>query len=198
MVCHVEAATALGDQAPGTFRDAVASLRSWKPDRRISMSEINAPGNIAPYAHALAASISRIGEPEAEGRLVLLHDPDGHESWQGTLRLVSYLSVDIDEDMYTDPMLTSVAWSWLVDGLGTVSADYLALGGTVTCTTETRFGSLRDPDEFSSDATESTLRIRASWTPRDTDLGAHLHGWSKHLAAAAGLPPDEITSSTRR
>ncbi|GAA4898466.1 Protein of unknown function (DUF3000) [Stackebrandtia albiflava] len=186
------AATALGDQAPGIFRDAVASLRAWRPDRRISITEISAPRGIAPYAFAVSAEVGASDSPGTSGRLVLLHDPAGHPAWEGTLRLVTHLSVAVDEDMYTDPVLSTVAWAWLVDGLTDAAADHAAIGGTVTCTTETRFGALRDPDEFPRDATEATLDIRASWSPVGTDLTPHLQGWCLLLAAAAGLPPDEF------
>ncbi|GAB3956502.1 hypothetical protein GCM10027614_68920 [Micromonospora vulcania] len=31
----------------------------------------------------------------ANGRLILLHDPVGHEAWQGTLRLVTYVTAEL-------------------------------------------------------------------------------------------------------
>lgn len=192
MVCLVAAATALGDQAPSIFRDAVASLRSWQPDRRISMSEIAAPANIAPHAFAVSGVVNPPWAPEADGKLILLHDPQGQPAWEGTLRLVSFLSVEIDEDMYTDPALTTIAWSWLQTSLELAGAGHLALGGTVTCTTETRFDGLRDDHETTGDATDAHVEIRASWTPDATDLTAHLQAWCRQLAAAAGLPPEEI------
>ena len=33
---------------------------------------------------------------DAFGRLILLHDPDGSEAWDGTMRLVAYIQADLD------------------------------------------------------------------------------------------------------
>ena len=192
MVGLVEAVTALGDQIPGIFRDAVASLRSWRPDRRIRVSEIAAPGGIAPYSYAVSAVARQGVEPPVNGKLVLLHDPRGQSAWEGTLRLVSFLRVEVDDELHTDPMLTHIAWSWLSTGLQVCAAGHIALGGTVTCTIDTRFGGLRDDHESTRDATDAAVEIRASWTPVTADLAPHLRAWCHQLAASAGLPPDEV------
>ena len=139
-VWHVAAATALDDQTPRTFRDAVASLRSWRPDEHVVISEITAPANIAPHSFALSAVAKRPGQSEATGKLVLLHDPQPQTSWRGNLRLVSFLRVNTDHSTDADQTLAVIAWSWLEDGLKLASAPHLALGGTVTCTADTRFG----------------------------------------------------------
>lgn len=182
------AATALNQPAPDTFVRAVTQLRSGTVRARITVAEITAPRHIAPYSFALSAEVNPPQGPETEGRLILLHDPDGHESWNGTLRLVTYLSVAVDTAMADDPMLAPVAWSWLLEGLGGCDARFTAVGGTVTCTNSTRFGDLRDPRDFAAD-TEASLELRASWTPCGDDLAAHARAWQQLLASATGLPP---------
>lgn len=191
-VWHVAAATALDDQTPRTFRDAVASLRSWRPDEHVVISEITAPANIAPHSFALSAVAKRPGQSEATGKLVLLHDPQPQTSWRGNLRLVSFLRVNTDHSTDADQTLAVIAWSWLEDGLKLASAPHLALGGTVTCTADTRFGELRDPADGNVHATDVGLEVRASWTAPTTELTTHLWAWCLQLAAAVQLSPEAV------
>jgi len=175
---------------PETFARAVSHLEAIRPRPEIVLGEVPAPQRLAPYAHAIGASVLR--EPDdhdvATGRLILLHDPAGHEAWHGTLRLVTYITAALEPDLATDPLLPGVAWSWLVDALHTHDAEYLALGGTVTQTLSTRFGELAGP------ATAADVEIRASWTPVPDDLAAHARAWYALLASAAGLPPPGVTA----
>ncbi len=53
----------------------------------------------------------------ATGRLVLLHDPDGEQAWDGVLRLVVYVRAEVDAELASDPLLPDVGWSWLTDAL---------------------------------------------------------------------------------
>ncbi|MGH8876536.1 MAG: DUF3000 domain-containing protein [Stackebrandtia sp.] len=184
------AATALDEPAPDSFVRAVNQLRSGTMPSRFTVAEAAAPGHIAPYAFALSAEIHPPQGSNAEGRLILLHDPAGHDSWDGTLRLVTYLSADVDIEMATDPVLAAVAWSWLLEALGACDARFTAAGGTVTCTTSTRFGDLRQPRDFGGDA-DGVLELRASWTPRGDDVAAHARAWQRLLASATGMPPDD-------
>ncbi|MEV4760338.1 DUF3000 domain-containing protein [Micromonospora sp. NPDC049559] len=173
---------------PETFARAVAGLRSTAPRDEIRLEEVTAPQRLAPYAFALSGSVLRDGEEVASGRLILLHDPAGHEAWNGVLRLVTYVTAELESDLAADPLLPTVAWTWLTDGLTGQGAEYRAIGGTVTQTTSTRFGDLAGPPATAD------LELRASWTPVDDDLGAHLRGWCAMLASTAGLPPPGVTA----
>ena len=51
------------------------------------------------------------------GRFVLLHDPAGHETWNGTFRVVTFVRAAVEPEVAADPMLPSVGWSWLVEAL---------------------------------------------------------------------------------
>ena len=53
----------------------------------------------------------------ATGRLVLLHDPAGHEAWQGTFRVVTYVRAELEPEMASDPLLPGVGWAWLTEAL---------------------------------------------------------------------------------
>jgi hypothetical protein len=88
--------------------------------------------------------------------------------------------------MVDDAMFSEVVWSWLVDALAECGAAHHAIGGTVTRTASTRFGSIAAP-EHSVD-----VEIRASWTAEGTDLDHHLVAWLEVLGNAAGLPPPGV------
>ncbi len=130
---------------PELFTRAVAGLRAVAPRSEIRIEEVGAPQRLAPYAFALSAVVVRDTEEVATGRLILLHDPAGHEAWQGTLRLVTYVTAELEMDLAADPLLPGVGWTWLTDALEAHGASYRALGGTVTQTVSTRFGDLAGP-----------------------------------------------------
>jgi hypothetical protein len=174
--------------APDLFRQAVSSLTSTSVRAEVRVEPLRPPQRLAPYSYAIAADV-RVGDGEelATGRLVLLHDPDGVEAWDGVLRLVAFASAELDPQMGVDPMLPAVGWSWLSGALDERAAACRALGGTVTQTTSTRFGDLAGP------RTTIELEMRASWTADDADMSPHLHAFADLLCAAAGLPPEGIT-----
>ncbi|WDZ87642.1 DUF3000 domain-containing protein [Micromonospora cathayae] len=173
---------------PETFARAVAGLRSTTPRAEIVLEEVGAPKRLAPHAFALSASVLRDDDEVTTGRLILLHDPAGHEAWQGTLRLVTYVTAELEADLAADPLLPGVGWTWLTDALDAQDAGYRALGGTVTQTMSTRFGDLAGPPAVGD------IEIRASWTPLTDDLAPHLLGWCALLASTAGLPPPGVTA----
>jgi hypothetical protein len=172
---------------PETFARAVAALRSVRVRSEIQLEEIPPPQRLAPYSFALGADVLRGDDEVATGRLVLLHDPSGQDAWDGTLRVVSFVTAELEPDMAGDPMLAPVGWSWLIDALDAHGARYTAAGGTVTQTSSSRFGDLAGPPDTAD------VELRASWTPLDEQLGPHLEAWCTLLASSAGLPPPGIT-----
>lgn len=177
---------------PETFVRAVASLRAVTPRPEIALEDLDAPRRLAPFAHAIAGTVCRAGEEVATGRLILLHDPTGQDAWEGTLRLVTYVTAELEPELAADPLLPAVGWSWLTDALAAYEAEHTAIGGTVTQTTSTRFGELAGPPSAAD------LEIRASWTPLTEDVSAHLEAWCALLASTAGLPPPGVTALTDR
>jgi hypothetical protein len=173
---------------PETFARAVAGLQAGQPRPEITLEEAPAPQRLAPYAFALSGTVVRGDDEVATGRLILLHEPAGHEAWQGTMRLVTYVTAELEPELAADPLLPTVGWSWLVEALDASGAGYTAIGGTVTQTLSTRFGDLAETP------TQADLEIRASWTPLDDDLTVHLDGWCNLLASTAGLPPPGVTA----
>jgi hypothetical protein len=167
----------------------VESLTGTRVRAEVRVEPLRPPQRLAPFSYAVAAEIiDADGKDLATGRLVLLHDPDGHEAWDGVLRLVAYASAELEDEMGVDPMLPEVGWSWLTGSLDQRSAAYRAAGGTVTQTTSTRFGDLHGP------RTTVSIELRASWTADTADLGPHLLAFVDLLCAAGGLPPEGVTA----
>ncbi len=153
----------------------------YRPE--VVCEEVPAPQRVAPYSAAITADVL-VDEAElATGRLVLLHDPDGHEAWQGTFRCVAYVRAEIDAEMVTDPLLGTVAWSWLTEALDAQGARYETPSGTVTRVASESFGGMSD------EPARAEIELRASWTPVDDAIGAHAQAWGTLLCTAAGLPP---------
>ncbi len=182
--------------APAGFRDAVQELtdalsRGQRPG--LELRTVPAPTRMAPHAVAVAADVDRDGEEVGSGRFVVLHDPDGQDGWQGTTRVVAFVSCEVETEMATDPSLGRVGWSWLTEALEEQGAVHVAAGGTVTRTVSTRFGQIAEPEDASE------VEVRASWTAVEDasgrlDLVAHLQAWCALLSATAGLPPVGVTA----
>ncbi|WP_320783332.1 DUF3000 domain-containing protein [Streptomyces sp. CRN 30] len=176
------------DAAPPPFRAAVEALRGARLRPQIEVDPTPPPQRLAPYAYALEAAVVDGDEDLADGRLVLLHDPAGHDAWQGTFRLVTLVRAELEPEMAADPLLPEVCWSWLT---GALQARGLAPGepsGTVTRAGSHYFGGL------AARPAASQIEIRASWTPREglggvPDTAAHLGAWCDLLAQVGGLPP---------
>jgi hypothetical protein len=185
--------TVAGPPTPAPFTEAVASLRRATPRQELAVTEISAPGNLAPYSIALAADVSpaRHGSDSdlGTGRFILLYDPSAPEAWGGVFRVVCFVQAPLETDIGIDPFLADVAWSWLVDALEAKGAQYEAPSGTATKIISTGYGELADQGDGAQ------IEIRASWTPTDDDFAAHVEGWAELLCMLAGLPPAEGVSS---
>ena len=180
---------------PAVFQAAVAAMNAVEVRPEIELGPIRPPQRLAPFSYALgaevrhpdAAIVPERSEGDAFGRLILLHDPDGAEAWDGTMRLVAYIQADLDSTEAVDPLLPEVAWSWLVDALDARPGQATALGGTVTATTSVRYGDISGPPRAHQ------LELRASWTATTAELGMHVQAFCEVLEHAAGLPPVGVT-----
>ncbi|WP_345041634.1 DUF3000 domain-containing protein [Streptomyces sannanensis] len=179
---------------PLPFRHAVDALLSARLRPEVETERTRPPQRLAPHAYAMEAAVVKDGEELADGRLVLLYDPAGHEAWQGRFRLVTLVRAELEPEMATDPLLPEVCWSWLT---GAHEARGLTCGeasGTVTRAGSYYFGGLAE--RMSS----TQIEIRASWTPREglggvPDTAAHLAAWCDLLCQVAGLPPSGAVDS---
>jgi hypothetical protein len=166
------------------FHEVIEEIKQLKTRTQISISEIPAPQRLAPFAYAISADLVDGDLDVATGRFVLLHDPEGQEAWEGKFRCVTFVRSALETEMESDPLLPDVGWSWFIDALNNLSADYLAPSGTVTRVMSASYGQLSPQDE------SSEIEIRASWTPSDPQkLISHVNAWLELMASAAGLPP---------
>jgi len=179
------------------FESAAKSLRAAAFRSELQVREIPAPERIAPRSIALAAGVVQGSthpaddgdSPYGAGRLILMHDPASSEDWGGEFRIVCFAQAPLEMEIGIDPFIADVAWSWLVDALESRGAAYDYASGTATKTLSTGFGTL----EEQGDAAQ--IEIRASWTPLDTEFGAHAEAWSELLCLLAGLPHHEGVAS---
>ena len=176
-----------GEATPPHFERAVESVRSATVRAEVQLSPAKPPQRLAPFSYAVSASVVVDGEELADGRMVLLHDPDGHEAWQGTFRIVTLTRAELEPEMAADPLLPDVGWSWLIGALDAHTAPYREPSGTVSRCSSHYFGALGDRPA------STQVEIRASWTPGDDgsgpDMRAHLTAWCDLLCTCAGLPP---------
>lgn len=167
------------------FRRAVAALRDAELRPEVVLEEMSRPRGLAPFSAAFAAEVVDEDDNElGSGRIVLLHNPAGHEAWEGTFRVVTLTRADLEPELATDPLLPEVGWSWLMEALQVRGAHHRAPSGTVSRCTSQGFGGL------TAEAQRTEIEVRASWTPAEPgELEAHLHAWADLLCTCAGLPP---------
>ena len=78
-------------ETPQFFATAVESLYQAQLRPEISVGTIRPPQRLAPYSHAIGLEVMHpetdIVTPDSEGdafgRLIILHDPQGEETWNG-------------------------------------------------------------------------------------------------------------------
>jgi hypothetical protein len=173
--------------APAEFRAAVAAMRAAPLRPEVLCEEMPAPQRIAPYSAALSADVTLDGVDVGTGRIILLHDPDGNDAWDGTFRCVAYCRCEVELELVADPMLAHVGWSWLTDALEAHGADFSQASGTVTRVVTESFGGMAD------DGGTAQVEVRASWTPTvgsaGLDIAPHVEAWGELLCTASGLEP---------
>lgn len=168
------------------FADVVETVKAAAVRPQVHLTEVPAPRRIAPHAVAFSAEVidpKNADDVLGTGRFVLLHDPASPEAWHGTWRIVTFARAELESEMATDPALGAVGWDWLLESLKDADAAYSAEAGTVTRVVNESFGGLgQRPSSVE-------LEIRASWTPDESNIAAHLLGWANLMCTVAGLPP---------
>jgi hypothetical protein len=211
---------------PAPFQQALDALRralDGDPGRpELVIEDMPAPQRLAPYSAAVSATVTRDDVDVAVGRLIVLYDPEGRSGWPGDFRVVAYVSADLEPEIAADPLVGSVAWSWLIEALEPIG--YAGVSGTITRAVSESFGDKAD------DPATTELELRASWSPideyapdvqdvgdardaRDTrgiretpadqgrdretggiEIGGHVAAWCEVLCQAAGLPPSGVAA----
>lgn len=170
--------------APQTFRVALDQLRQANTRDEVELNEVPAPAKLAPYAVAMSADVAASnGEALAVGRFIMLYNPEYSEVWDGNFRIVTYIKTRLESDLGEDPLVSEVAWTWMVEALDDAEATYRQPGGTASRVLSQGFGMLDQQIETID------LELRASWTPQGDYLDRHLTAWSDMVCTFAGLPP---------
>lgn len=169
-----------------SFAEAAGEVRAGSFRDDLVVREIPAPAGLAPDALALAADVrpDDLDEdsPFGTGRFVLLFDESEPAAWEGPWRIVCFAQAPLEHDIGVDPLLADVAWSWLVDALGSRRATYRAASGTATKTLSKGFGSL------AAEGDGAQIELRASWSPTGP-IAPHVQAWAELVCMLAGLPP---------
>ncbi|MEY2672416.1 MAG: hypothetical protein RLZZ508_293 [Actinomycetota bacterium] len=161
---------------------ALLENRNTRPE--VKLDHTAAPARLATHTAAIVADVDVNGEEVGNGRLVVLFEPLFQDTWDGNLRLVGFVSADLETELVTDPMLLEVGWSWVEDAFKGRAINPLALSGTVSRSGSQSFGdlSMRQP--------EGQVEIRVSWTvPADEAFTEHALAWVDLMTSAAGLEP---------
>lgn len=185
----------IGASSVDVWQVALESLQSPVLRPEFTLEEVPAPQRLAPHSIALAVeAIDADDEELAVGRFIVLHDPEGQETWDGTFRVVSFVRAPIESDVVTDDLFDEVAWSWLTDALTDAGAQFHNASGTVTRTVSRSFAGLEDR------STETDLEIRASWSPDTEDLSMHMKAWLALVEKSSGLTPlpEGVTALSRK
>lgn len=168
------------------FDAAVQQIRDVEFRREVTVREIPSPEKIAPRSFALAGDVlgtdSDVDSQHGSGRFILLHDPDSQDQWGSEFRIVCFAQAPLEIEIGEDAFLAEVAWSWLMDGLESRDARFIAPSGTATKIISRGFGTL------TGQGSGAQVELRASWTPIDDNFGAHAQGWAELLSLLAGLP----------
>ncbi len=172
---------------PPEFSYALDSIRKATYRNDLRVRSIEAPDSLAPHAVSLAADVNPrehgVDSPHGTGRFILLYDRSEPAEWGGPFRAVCFAQAPLETEIGLDPFLAEVTWSWLIDGLDARNAKYTAASGTSTKILSTGFG------ELAAQGDGAQIELRASWSPSDHHIGAHVEGWGELLCMLAGLPP---------
>lgn len=194
-ISHLRALPPVGDVSEAVeerVEHVFSHVLSTRCRTEVTVVQGPTPQRLAPYALTMLASVPDPHDPEediANGRFVLLHDPAGPPSWNGTWRIVTFLSASMDSATAHDPLLPEVAQTWLHEGAAVAGVDISELSGTVTVNQSYPFGAL------AGRAANAEVEIRCSWTPQlgddeAPDARAHLRAWLHVMATASGLAPE--------
>lgn len=169
------------------FRLALDQLLSASFREELKLEEIPAPSNLATHAVAFSANVvarstEDVSTDSGTGRMVLLWDPVPQESWESNFRTIIFAKSPLETDIGSDDMIADVAWAWLTEALNNRSAKYVAAAGTATRVISRGYGALAGQSDHAE------LEVRASWSPVDGFVGAHLEAWQDLLCIMSGFP----------
>ena len=175
----------LDPKAPAQFKAAAMGLTELMLRNELETQQIPAPKEIAPYALAFSAQVPNPADTPMNrgvGRLVFLHNPEEFDTWGSNMRIIAYGKSPLESDVAMQEDAANYWWEWLMRALDYRGAKYSHEAGTITRMTSTGMGAL------ATDRENTEIEIRASWSPTEDDLGAHLGAWQDLISGMAGYP----------
>ena len=172
------------EDVPADFVSALLSIKSCPIPKWLHVKEIPLKPTIAPFCAGITAHTTPTDEEHAEGKFILLFDPNTQEGWNGTFRIITMFSTNLTTDLLEEHLITQVAWSWLGESLESANAKYCNLTGSVTKHHTDAFGGLVLQDQ------QGKIQIRASWSPvfdtENIDLAQHFKAFCNMLETLSG------------
>jgi hypothetical protein len=175
----------LDPKAAAQFKAAALGLTELMLRSELETEQIPAPKEIAPFALAFSAQVPNPADTPMNrgvGRLVFLHNPGEFDTWGSNMRVIAYGKSPLESDVAMQEDAANYWWEWLMRALDYRGAKYSHEAGTITRMTSTGMGAL------ATDRENTEIEIRASWSPTEDDLGAHLGAWQDLISGMAGYP----------
>ncbi|MCH9276293.1 DUF3000 domain-containing protein [Bifidobacterium amazonense] len=182
------AATRPGDEAVPTGRPdgvpdemwhAVESVRAMRREPTVRYREMPVPESLADFGIGVELA-APAAAPTARGWIMLLYSRAFRVDWQSRWRCVAFAAIPL-ETRENDGLAPAMYWDDMCGHLRLVRP--ASLGGTVTVTQSTSFGTLEGE-------TSVGCEMRVSWTPlEDTDggmdAGDQIRSWARFVGSAA-------------
>jgi hypothetical protein len=168
------------------FALALESLRSVVERPEVEIKQILAPEDLAKHSVAFSCDVRADSAHEkidlGTGRIVVLWDKAPQEAWGSNFRVVMFAKSPLETDIGADEYSAGVTWAWLISALEENGASYNAEAGTATRVISVGYGSLANQKDHSE------VELRASWSPTDLNLAAHMNAWQNLICMMSGHP----------
>ncbi len=178
-------ATVKDSTPPAEFQTALASIESARLRADLVIDRIPAPTGLAPWSSpSRRTSTRRRTAPSptsAQDASFCSTTRTSPRHGAGAFRIVCFAQAPLETEIGLDPFLAEVAWSWLTDALDQRGAQYDSASGTATKIISTGFG------ELARQGDGAKIELRASWTPLEADVSAHVEGWCELVCMLAGF-----------
>ncbi|MBT1181863.1 DUF3000 family protein [Bifidobacterium sp. CP2] len=175
------------DGVPDDVWNAVESVRVMDRLEDMEYREIPVPQTLADYGIGVSMETRSDRSPHVSGWIMLLHAREPRDDWGSRWRCVAFAAIPLEPKENTS-LAPDMYWDDLCRRMGGVRRD--SMGGTVTVTQNTTFGSLGVDDS-------AGCEIRVSFTPVTEpggmfDAGATVGDWARFIRSTIRFDEDDI------
>ncbi|WP_291526937.1 DUF3000 family protein [Bifidobacterium sp. UBA744] len=161
-------------KVPETVWRAVETVRAMPRLAGVRYREIPVPTALCDYGIGVELSCDR---HESSGWVMVLFDCEPRREWHGHWRCVAFASMPMDAGEI-DALTTHMTWDDVHETLVGIGVRPDDIGGTITMTRNTSFGTL--------EGESVSCEMRVSWTPatmgdRDVDAGRQINAWGRAM-----------------